>query len=162
MTKTDLIQPTDDEARQLAKLLLNDATYAALAVTDPETKTPFISRVALGVDHTGAPLSLVSQLAQHTRALKADANCALLVGEPGAKGDALAHPRLTVQARAEFVDRESSAHEKMATQYLRGHPKAKLYLSLGDFGFVRFVPVRAFLNGGFGKAFKLGAKDLLS
>ncbi len=133
---------------------------AALAVNDPETKTPFVSRVALGLATDGVPVSLVSQLAQHTRALQADASCALLIGEPGAKGDVLSHPRLTLQARAEFVDRVGPEHAEMAAQYMRGHPKSKLYLSLGDFGFVRFVPIRAFLNGGFGKAFQLAPNDL--
>lgn len=157
---TDPIRPTDDEARALAQSLLSGARFAALAVQDPETGAPYVSRVALG-EGQGYPVSLVSALAFHTQALKADPVCALLVGEPGQKGDALSHPRLTVQARAVFIPRPSEPHEKMAAQYLRDHPKAKLYLSLGDFSFVRFAPVRAFLNGGFGRAFHLTAQDLI-
>jgi putative heme iron utilization protein len=159
---TSLFQSVDDQARSLAHQLLSEATFAALAVTDPDSPAPFLSRVALALDASGTPVSLVSQLAQHTRALQANPNCALLLGEPGPKGDVLSHPRLTYQAQAEFVASNSPAHVEMAAQYLRSHPKAKLYLSLGDFGFVRFLPRRGFLNGGFGKAFQLGPKDLIA
>lgn len=156
---TDPIRPTDAAARALARDLLAQARHAALAVTDPQTGTPYVSRIALRL--VGAnPVTLVSGLALHTRALRAAPACALLVGDPGPKGDALAHPRLTVQAQARFIPRPSPAHDEMAAPYLRGHPKAKLYLQLGDFGFVVFAPVRAFLNGGFGRAFHLTPADL--
>lgn len=155
---TDPIRPTDDEARALARSLLRQARFAALAVNDPDTGAPYVSRIALGM--VGGPVSLISGLAVHARALAADPACALLVGEPGPKGDALSHPRLTVQAVARFIPRSDPAHEEMAAQYLRDHPKAKLYLMLGDFGFVAFAPQRAFLNGGFGRAFYLTPADL--
>lgn len=157
---TDPIRPTDDNARKLAQDLLFAARFAALAVTDPDTHTPYVSRVALGQGPDGAPVSLMSGLALHRRALDSDPACALLVGEPGPKGDALSHPRLTIQASAHPIARDSQTHEKIAAQYLRDHPKAKLYLSLGDFGFVRFAPTRVFLNGGFGRAFHLTPADL--
>jgi heme iron utilization protein len=156
----DPIRPTDDEARALARNLLRQARFAALAVTDPETGMPYVSRVALGATPSGQPLTLISGLALHTRALQANQACALLVGEPGHKGDALAHPRLTVQAVATALPRNTPEHAEMAPHYLRDHPKSKLYLSLGDFGFTLFTPTRAYLNGGFGRAFVLTAADL--
>jgi putative heme iron utilization protein len=162
LSETSLIRPTDDEARSMAQALLKSARFAALAVTDPNTQSPFVSRIALLQTERGELLSLVSDLALHTQALNAYPACALLVGEPGNRGDPLMHPRLTVQARAKFIARGTKRHEKMAVQYLHGHPKAKLYLSLGDFGFVLFDPIQAFLNGGFGRAFLLRPTDLLS
>ncbi|MEZ5675913.1 MAG: pyridoxamine 5'-phosphate oxidase family protein [Thalassovita sp.] len=156
----DPIRPTDDEARALARHLLQQARFAALAVTDPDTGMPYVSRVALGTSPAGQPLTLISGLALHTRALRANPACALLVGEPGDKGDALAHPRLTVQASATALPRNSPEHVEMAAHYLRDHPKSKLYLSLGDFGFTLFTPTRAYLNGGFGRAFILSPADL--
>ena len=46
-------------------------------------------------------------------------------------------------------------------QWLATHPKAKLYVDFGDFGFVRLRPLSAFLNGGFGRAVRLAPDDLM-
>ena len=119
-----------------------------------------VTRIAFGLTPEGAPLSLISELAEHTRALRQHPECSLLVGEPGVRGDPLNHPRLTVQAKAEFVPHGTPEHEKLAAHYLRGHPKAKLYIGFADFHFVRFNATRAFLNGGFGKAYELRPTDL--
>jgi putative heme iron utilization protein len=157
---TNPIRPTDDEARALARRLLRDARHAVLAVIDPATGAPMTSRIALATDPAGIPMSLVSSLAQHTGALAARADCSLLVGEPGARGDPLTHPRLTLQAEASFVQRDETAFGDLAAHYLRQHPKAKGWIGFGDFRLFRFQPGRAFLNGGFGRAFHLDRADL--
>ena len=153
------IRPTDDEARALARDLLSAARYAALAVLDDDG-APMVTRVAFGLGPDGAPLTLVSDLSAHTRALRAHPACSLLVGEPGDKGDPLTHPRLTVQARARIVPHADPAYADLAAHYLRDHPKAQLYIGFADFNFVLFTPTRALLNGGFGKAYELSAQDL--
>ncbi|WP_106205266.1 HugZ family protein [Aliiruegeria haliotis] len=158
--KIDPIRPTDAEARSLAKELLRGAGFAALGVLDPETGSPMVTRVAIGTDFDGAPVTLVSSLSQHTTALRANAACSVLVGEPASKGDPLTHPRLTVQCKARFISREDPGHEPLRERWLAHHPKAKLYIDFGDFGFVRLEVERAFLNGGFGKAYVLTAADL--
>jgi heme iron utilization protein len=154
------IRPTDDDARTLARGLLADARHAALAVLHPDSGGPFVSRVALGTAPDGAPVTLISTLALHTRALRADPRAAVLVGEPGPKGDPLTHPRLTVQARARFIDRTDPAHAAIREKYLADHPKSTLYADFADFGFVLFDVEGAALNGGFGKAYNLTAEDL--
>ncbi len=154
------IRPTDDEARALARSLLADARHAALGTLDPATGAPFVSRIALGQTPEGLPLTLISTLAQHTRALVADPRASLLVGEPGPKGDPLTHPRLTVQARVRFVGRQDADHAILRTHYLATHPKATLYVDFVDFAFVVFAVEAASLNGGFGKAYSLTAADL--
>lgn len=158
--RPDPVQPADDAARALSRQLLAGATYAAIAVSEPDSGLPFCSRIALGLDAAGLPLSLVSGLALHTRALRANAACCLLVGEPGPKGDPLTHPRLSLRARAEFVDRDGPEHDGLRAAWLARNPKATVYASLPDFAFVRFRPVSAALNGGFARAFALTEADL--
>lgn len=153
------VRPTDDDARQLAQSLMAEARFAALGVL-LEEGTPLVTRVAFGLDPQGGPVSLISDLAQHTRALRRNPASSLLVGEPGGKGDALSHPRVSLICRAEFLSRQSPDHGPLAAHYLRRQPKAKLYLQLADFAFVRFRVTAAYLNGGFGKAFHLDAADL--
>lgn len=153
---TDPIRPTDDAARAMARALL-DAPTAALAVLLPDGM-PHVTRIALGRDGAGQPLTLVSDLAIHAGAMKADPRVSLMLGEPGPKGDPLTHPRLTLQARAVPADPEE--RESLAEGWLRTHPKARLYIGFADFRFVRFQVASAFLNGGFGKAFRLTPDDL--
>lgn len=139
----------------MARRLLEGATFGALAVADPETGLPFVSRVAVGADQ-GVPLLLVSTLSQHTRALDADPGAALLLGEPGPKGDPLTHPRLTIQGRVEPADKAA-----LKAGWIAAHPKSALYYDFTDFRMMRLQPLHIFLNGGFGKAFVLEAPDLV-
>lgn len=161
---TDPIRPTDDEARALAQSLLKEARFCAIGVIDPETGTPSVSRVALATAPDGRPVTLISTLSAHSRALQACRDCSLLVGEPGETGDPLTHPRLTIQAKANFVrhgdDTEEANHKALRDHYLAQRPKSKLYIDFADFFFARFDVTRAFLNGGFGKAFNLTPADL--
>lgn len=159
--KPSVIRETDDQARKQARILLRSARSAALAVIEPNSDGfPFVSRVLLGMDIDGTPIILVSALSTHTQALAADPRCSLLTGEIG-KGDPLAHARLTVQCEATKVLRESAEHTSIRERFIRRHPKARLYVDFPDFSFFRLVPVKASMNGGFGRAFLMDAVDLL-
>ena len=151
--RRDPINPTDDAARALARDLLEGARFGALATRVDDA--PFVSRVAVAAEG-GTPLVLASTLAAHTRGLLADPACALLVGEPGPKGDPLTHPRMTVVARAEEAPKAA-----LRDHWLAIHPKAALYFDFADFRLFRLVPEAVHLNGGFGKAYRLTAADLI-
>lgn len=153
------IRETDDEARALGRRLLAEASFAALATLEPGSGCPLASRIAFGLDSHGQPISLMSTLAYHTKALMENAVCSVLVGEPG-KGDPLAHPRITLQTKAAPLDKASEDYVQTRAHYLKQHPKAALYADFGDFFLFRFAVETAYLNGGFGKAFVLNAGDL--
>jgi putative heme iron utilization protein len=152
-----VLQPTSDDARRQAKTLIRSARYGALATLD----APQVTRVGVSTDFDGAPVLLISGLAAHFPALKADGRCSLLLGETG-KGDPLAHPRISIAAEARILERNDSDSQRIAARYLAHQPKAKLYAELGDFRFVRLEPRSASLNGGFGKAFNLSRADLIN
>lgn len=156
----DTIRPTDAGARQLARELIAKARFGALGVLDPASAAPMVSRIAVARDHAGLPVTLMSDLALHTRALRANPACSLLLGEPGDRGDPLTHPRLTLQCRAEFVPRGSDRHHELRKDFLDQQPKAKLYIDFADFHLVRLCAEAGFLNAGFGKAYRLSATDL--
>lgn len=158
--KINPIRETDDAARALARGLVDGAKFGALGVTDPATQAPMVSRVAVATAPDGTPLTLISDLSHHTVALKADPVCSLLVGEPGDKGDALTHPRLTLQCRAEFLRHGEEGHREMRAHYLGQHPKAQLYIDFADFSFAILRVEDVHLNGGFGKAYHLTPADL--
>lgn len=156
---TNPIRPTDNEARALAQSLMVNARFAALGVVT-DNGAPLVTRIAFGLCPQGRPVSLVSSLSMHTRALQANPACSLLVGEPGNKGDPLTHPRLSLICRASFVRRGEDGYSELVAHYLRDHPKSKLYIGFSDFAFAQLNVTEGHLNGGFGKAFHLTAEDL--
>lgn len=159
--RSDPIRETDAAARGIARDLMQGARTAALAVIEPGTGAPFVSRVAFGLGPRGEVLTLVSELAVHARALRSDPQASLLIGEPGAKGDPLTYPRLTLRATARFVAPHAPDRAGIRAAWLRDHPKAALYADFTDFHFVRFEVAGGHLNAGFGKAYALSANDLM-
>ena len=154
-----LIQPTGPSQRDIARDILRSARFAALGVLGPDG-APVVTRIAFGLSPQGQPLSLVSDLATHTQALKSTPSASLLLSEPGLKGDPLTHLRLTLQVTASFANHGSAEHAELAAHYLRDHPKAKLYIGFTDFSFALFQVRSGFLNAGFGKAHALTPADL--
>lgn len=157
--RRDPVRPADAEALALARSLLA-LDHAALAWTDPDTGTPGISRIAFARDPEAGMLTLVSGLAPHFRALRDRPDCALMLGEVGGKGDPLTHPRLMIRARAAFVAPDDPGRPALRDRWLDRNPKARIYIDLPDFAFVRLTPVSALLNGGFARAFHVAPGDL--
>lgn len=152
MPPRDPFQNPDDNARELARRLISEARHGALATL--RDRLPFVTRIALAPGALGL-LTLVSELAPHTAALRTLPDASLLIGEPG-RGDPLAHPRITVQVLAAFLNKS----DDLVDAYLAVQPKAQLYIGFGDFHLVRLQPQSALLNGGFGKAYRISAEEL--
>ena len=155
----DPIRPPDQEAFEVVDRLMSGAKSAVLAFCLPASGAPSISRIGFRA-LSGGGLSLISTLSAHTVALGHDPRAALLLGDPGPKGDPLAHPRLTLHLTARFSDHEAAERPRLCDLWLETHPKSKLYIDFADFRFVRFDWSEGFLNGGFGRAYRLSADDL--
>lgn len=150
-------QPADFDPVALGRELLRSARIGTLATIEDGTGFPFATLTNVASDVDGAPLILVSGLSTHTRNLLGDARVSLLLTKSGQnaraeKGDPLAHPRLTVQARAMRVEDEASL-PRLRARFLARHPKAQMYVDFPDFTFFRLEPVSVHLNGGFARAF---------
>jgi hypothetical protein len=155
-------QPSADFApRDVAKALLRATRAGTLATLDRNTGHPFGSLVNVATDVGGAPLILVSGLATHTANLEADPRASLLLAETG-KGDALAHPRLTVLGSMVQVAHDNAEEAGIRRRFLACHPKSELYAGFADFSFWRMEVVSAHLNGGFARAADLTAADVLT
>jgi len=153
MPKRDPVNTTTDEARALARSLLEETRFGALSVII-EPGVPYVSRVAMVPDNGGL-LTLISTLSTHTKALQERPDFAALIGEPKTKGDPLTHPRMTIIGTAEVVVK--TANEE---KWLNAIPKAKLYFDFSDFQMFRLHPKKIHFNGGFGKAYLLSPDDI--
>lgn len=58
-----------------------------------ETAPPGINRIVIGRSPEGGEMTQILSLSPHFAGLAAQPDCAILPGEPGAKGDALTHHR---------------------------------------------------------------------
>lgn len=154
-------QPADFAPKDVARALLRAGRSATLATLDRNTGHPFASLVSVAADGDGAPVILVSRLATHTANLEADGRASLLIAETG-KGDALAHPRLTVLGSFARLAHDHPHDARVRARFLLRHPKSELYAGFPDFAFWRLGVVSAHLNGGFARAADLTAADLLS
>lgn len=157
--KIDPVRKTDDEAIALATKLVESNRYAALGVLEPETGVPLVSRVAVAWSPDTGLFFAASDLSLHSKALLEDGTCSLLLGEPG-KGDGLAHPRITLVATTQRLPNSVENRAQLREAFLKAHPKAELYIDFADFGFYPLAVARAYLNGGFGKAYHLNEDDL--
>lgn len=154
-------QATDFVPSSVARDLLRRTRSGTLATLDRNTGHPFASLVNVGTDADGAPVILTSRLSTHTANLETDGRASVMLAETG-KGDALAHPRLTVLGQFVAVPREAAEEARLRRRFLAHHPKSQLYAGFADFSFWRMEVVSAHLNGGFARAADLKAADILT
>jgi putative heme iron utilization protein len=131
--------------------LLRRLDRAALATALPNgggdgTAWPYASLVLVAVDHGLSPILLLSDLAEHTKAINADGRVSLLYDGTAGFAQPLTGPRVTLVGRASVTTEEESRR-----RFLARHPDAATYAGFKDFRFYRVVPERAHIVGGFGK-----------
>ena len=140
-----------------ARCLARAAPMASLATQSGGQ--PFVSLVtpAFAADFT--PLMLLSSLSEHTRQMRAEPRCALLLtGAPEGSNPQTA-PRLTLTGLATEVPPAQVAALK--ARWLARHPYAALYADFGDFSLWRLELGGALLVGGFARADRLKLRELL-
>lgn len=131
----------------LARTLLSQAHVATLCTLSPDG-FPYGSLVLFAVDDTsGDAILLISDLAEHSRNLRADSRCSLLVADVGS-GDSLARSRVTLVGNATVVD---NAKGDLLDVFLRKNPSAQQYSSFGDFSVWRILVRSVRFIGGFGR-----------
>jgi putative heme iron utilization protein len=109
--------------------LMRRQAHAALATS--LDGRPYVSLVALAFDSDATPLLLLSDLAQHSRDIAADAGVSLLFDGGVSRhppADPLAEPRLTVLGEAARCD-----DPPLVARFIGRHPSAAAYAGFGDF-----------------------------
>ncbi len=139
-----------------ARRMVRSVARAALGTLQTPGGAPYVSLANVATDHDGAPLLLLSDLADHTRNLAADPRASLLFDGTGEREDPLAGERVTVQGRLTASD--EPRHRR---RYLARHPVAAMYADFKDFNFYRLEVESAHLVAGFGRIHWLDASALL-
>lgn len=131
-----------------ATLATRQAEAASLAGTEDLAGWPYASLVLLAVEQTAAPLLLISDLAEHTRNIRADPRVALLVDGTVGLADPLTGARASLLGRAVPC---AASDDRSLARYVARHPAAALYAGFKDFHLFRVELVAAHLVAGFGR-----------
>ena len=145
--------PAEDAPGWAARKLLRAARLGTLATS--LAGQPFASLVTPATAPDLALLLLLSSLSEHTRHLRAEPRCSVLVVGPPGGANPQTSPRATITGLAEVIDDPA-----LKARYLAVHPYAALYADFGDFALWRIQPMGGLFVGGFARAARLRLADL--
>ena len=116
---------------------------------------PFASLVTPACAPDLSLLLLLSDLSEHTRHLRAEPRCSVLVTGAAESANPQTASRVSATGLAEVV-----ADAALKARYLAIHPYAALYADFGDFALWRIRPLGGLYVGGFARAARLRVADL--
>jgi putative heme iron utilization protein len=143
----------DDPAFEARKLLR--AARSGTLATSADGGQPFASLVTPACAPDLSILLLLSNLSEHTRHLRAEPRCSIIVTGAAEGANPQTTPRVTVTGVAEAAD-----DPVLKSRYVAVHPYAALYADFGDFHLWRVRPMAALFVGGFARAVRLTGADL--
>jgi putative heme iron utilization protein len=148
---------TQDDMSRAVRDLVRGLDRAALATALPVdgTSWPYASLVLVVADHDLSPILLLSDLAEHTKAIAGDGRVSLLFDGTHGLDQPLTGPRVTLVGRA-----ARTGDPRLARRFLARHPDAEIYAGFRDFHVYRVAVERAHLVAGFGKIRWLSAAEL--
>jgi heme iron utilization protein len=135
--------------------LIRSCDRAVLA-TQRADNWPYASLVLTAATHAGAPLLLVSDLAEHTRNIRSDDRISLLYDGTAGLDDPLTGSRVSLQGLAVPL---KNPHGQF--RFLSRHESARDYAEFGDFNFFEIDVKTAHLVAGFGRIEWLPANAIL-
>jgi hypothetical protein len=149
-----------DDPPRAVRDLVRRLDRAALATALPQpaggANWPYVSLVLVAVDHDLSPVLLLSDLAEHSKAIAADNRVSLLFDGTAGLDQPLTGPRVSLLGQAFRSD-----DERLKRRFLARHPDAEMYAGFADFKLYRVTVARAHLVGGFGRIRWLSADELL-
>lgn len=138
---------TDQDPATIIRQLLRGLDRAVLSTHLARVPGhPYGSLVLYATAPDASPLLLLSDLADHTRNLKADDRAALTLDGTAGLVEPLTGARVTLVGR---VARDDAAVDRR--RYLARHPAAEAYAGFGDFNLYRMTIESAHLVAGFGR-----------
>ncbi len=147
---------TDSDNGTVIRRLMRSCTRVGLGTLAVGSGAPYVSLAMVALDHDASPLLYLSDLADHTKNLTADARVSLLFDGTLEHAVPLAGERATVQGRI-----ERTADPRLLARYVARHPDAAAYTGFRDFNLYRVCVERAHLVAGFGRIHWVGGDAVL-
>jgi len=120
---------------------------------------PFGSIAPYALTSAGEPLILISEIAEHTRNLRADARVSLLVQDSRSLADPQAGARATLIGYAMPVPRPFL--EDANRRYLHNFPNSASFFDAHDFSLLQIKTAKVRFIGGFGEIYWLVGREII-
>jgi heme oxygenase (biliverdin-IX-beta and delta-forming) len=144
----------------LRELLANERHAVLATLSASRDGWPFASVAPYALSDGGEPLLLLSDLAEHTRNLRADPRASLMVQDGTSLNDPQAGCRVTILGQVEPVAEGELSRARQV--YVARHPQAADYLTMADFRLYVLRVREARFIGGFGDMGWIDAATLRS
>lgn len=149
--------PRETESPEItSRRLIRSCDRGVLSTALAGSGWPYGSLVMTACDHAARPLLLISDLAEHTKNLGADARASLLFDGTVGMDNPLTGARVTVTGRL-----TPSEDDALIARYTARHPDAEMFLGFADFHLFEMDVERAHIVAGFGAIHWIDASDLL-
>ena len=149
----DLPAPSHAER---ARTLLGAHKLGSLAtLTIDPPGYPYASMITFALE-AGAPVFLISRLAEHTRNLLGDPRASLLVYEHQ-QADPLANQRVTLLGKLNKLAKANAGGARQV--FLAAHPQSAYYADFDDFDFFRLRTESVRYIGGYGRMSWITAEE---
>ncbi len=152
MSSTQAATPTPTPVPD-ARALLRASRAGTLATSGDGQ--PFASLVTPAAAPDGSVLLLLSGLSEHTRHLRDEPRCAVMVAGEPVEANPQTAPRLTITGLA-----APEPDPALKARWVALHPYAAFYAGFGDFQLWRVAPKAGLYIGGFASATRLRQADL--
>tara|TARA_Y100001970_G_scaffold280031_1_gene388333 strand:+ start:145 stop:927 length:783 start_codon:yes stop_codon:yes gene_type:complete len=143
--------PTDAE---LSRSLVASIGTGVLSTLNSDGY-PYGSLISYANDQRGNPITLISELAEHTKNARSERKASLLVTNAhSAEGDPLTGARLTLVGNMQLLEQG----DESSGAYLNRHPYAADYANFKDFNYWKLEVESCRFVGGFGHMSWMGAE----
>ena len=124
---------------------------------------PFVSMVPFALARDGSLILHVSRLASHTQDMLDHPEVSLLIAE-SETSEKMAQElaRVTVQGKAQMLERDSEKHMETREIYLARFPDAAPLFEFSDFSIFIVKPISVRLIAGFGRAVTIPGDDFVT
>jgi putative heme iron utilization protein len=148
--------PTPTHGERARTMVAAIRTGTLCTIAKEPAGFPYGSFITFAMDGPD-PVFFISELAEHTKNLRADARASLLVAE-GGEEDPLANGRVTLLGPCKRLE-EVADREAAKRAYLGAHPNAVYYVDYSDFAFWRLHVESLRYIGGYGRMSWVDVED---
>src|SRR5581483_11524023 len=143
-----------------ARALIQEEQHGVLCTLSQKISGwPFGSVTPYAIAQNGEPILLISEIAEHTRNLRAEPRMSLFIQDSAFLNDTQSGRRITLMGMAAPVSDEENDDAKQ--RYLSRFPNAAQYFQVHDFTLFKILTTYVRYIGGFGEIYWLEPHEVL-